>query len=549
MDRFGDLVGRHYHLFDYVGAPDAERVIIMMGSAIGATEETVRALLEDGEKVGLLKVRLYRPFDVARLPGGLAGHRARHRRARPHQGAGRPGRAAVPGRAHRRDRGGDDGVPAPGGPAPDHRRPLRAVLQGVHPGDGQGRLRRVGGGLTQAPLHRGHRRRRHPPEPGLRPRLAPQGRSRGAGRVLRPGCRRHGGGQQELGEDHRREHLDVRPGVLRLRLQEVGVDDGLPPALRPASDRGLLPDRAGLVRRLSRLRPAREGRRSRLCGTGGDLPAQQPLPGGGGLGATAGRDPAADHRQETGVLRGRRLRRGRGRRPGAPGQHGPADLLLRPHRDPARRRGHRRDQGLHQEELRPSRRSGAAAELRRGRWRPGCPASHRSPGRGAGRGAPADPRPGRCPRVRAQRHRRDHRRAGGPAAGERLPGRRHLPDGHHQVREALDRPGDPHLGSRHLHRLRPLRPGVPSRRHPHQVLRPGGPRAGSGGVSFPGPQGQGVPRHPAHRAGGSRRLHRLRRLREHLPGQVQGGGEAQGHQHGAQGPAPGAASGSASTSS
>ncbi|MBM3696694.1 MAG: pyruvate:ferredoxin (flavodoxin) oxidoreductase, partial [Actinobacteria bacterium] len=65
MDRFGALVGRRYHLFDYVGAPDADRVIVMMGSAIGAAEETVRTLLAAGEKVGLLKVRLYRPFDAA----------------------------------------------------------------------------------------------------------------------------------------------------------------------------------------------------------------------------------------------------------------------------------------------------------------------------------------------------------------------------------------------------------------------------------------------------------------------------------------------------
>jgi len=49
MDRFGALVGRHYHLFDYVGDPEAERVIILIGSAIGATEETVRSLRADGE--------------------------------------------------------------------------------------------------------------------------------------------------------------------------------------------------------------------------------------------------------------------------------------------------------------------------------------------------------------------------------------------------------------------------------------------------------------------------------------------------------------------
>src|SRR4029079_12001796 len=62
MNRFAALTGRSYQLFDYVGAPDAQRVIMMMGSGAGAVEETVEALQRRGEKVGLLKVRLYRPF-------------------------------------------------------------------------------------------------------------------------------------------------------------------------------------------------------------------------------------------------------------------------------------------------------------------------------------------------------------------------------------------------------------------------------------------------------------------------------------------------------
>ena len=64
MKQFGELTGRQYDLFQYVGAPDADRVIVMMGSGIGATEEAVAKLVAAGEKVGLLKVRLYRPFDV-----------------------------------------------------------------------------------------------------------------------------------------------------------------------------------------------------------------------------------------------------------------------------------------------------------------------------------------------------------------------------------------------------------------------------------------------------------------------------------------------------
>ncbi len=67
MDKFAKLTGRQYRLYEYVGAPDAERVIVLMGSGIGAAEECVQELLQRGEKVGLVKVRLYRPFDVAKF--------------------------------------------------------------------------------------------------------------------------------------------------------------------------------------------------------------------------------------------------------------------------------------------------------------------------------------------------------------------------------------------------------------------------------------------------------------------------------------------------
>ena len=73
MDRFAELTGRHYKLFDYIGAEDAERVIVLMGSGCGAAEETVEQLVANGEKVGLLKVRLFRPFSpellLAAIPG------------------------------------------------------------------------------------------------------------------------------------------------------------------------------------------------------------------------------------------------------------------------------------------------------------------------------------------------------------------------------------------------------------------------------------------------------------------------------------------------
>jgi pyruvate-ferredoxin/flavodoxin oxidoreductase len=64
MDRLAALTGRSYHLFDYVGAPDAERVLVLMGSAAETAQETVSVLVAQGEKVGVVKVRLFRPFSV-----------------------------------------------------------------------------------------------------------------------------------------------------------------------------------------------------------------------------------------------------------------------------------------------------------------------------------------------------------------------------------------------------------------------------------------------------------------------------------------------------
>ena len=64
MDRFAAQTGRAYHLFDYYGAADAERVIVIMGSGAEAAEEAVDVLNKQGGKLGLLKVRLYRPFDA-----------------------------------------------------------------------------------------------------------------------------------------------------------------------------------------------------------------------------------------------------------------------------------------------------------------------------------------------------------------------------------------------------------------------------------------------------------------------------------------------------
>jgi pyruvate-ferredoxin/flavodoxin oxidoreductase len=71
MDRFAENTGRAYHLFDYTGAADAERVVVMMASGAETAHECVEALCARGEKVGLLRVRLFRPFSIGDFVGAL----------------------------------------------------------------------------------------------------------------------------------------------------------------------------------------------------------------------------------------------------------------------------------------------------------------------------------------------------------------------------------------------------------------------------------------------------------------------------------------------
>ena len=71
MDKFATITGRHYHLFDYAGDPDATHVIVMMTSGAETAEETVKYLQAKGEKVGVVTVRLYRPFSTKHLMAAL----------------------------------------------------------------------------------------------------------------------------------------------------------------------------------------------------------------------------------------------------------------------------------------------------------------------------------------------------------------------------------------------------------------------------------------------------------------------------------------------
>ena len=262
--------GRRYQLFDYVGHPEAERVLVLMGSGAEVAHETVDWLVaarREGRRAegAPLPAVLGRRTSSPALPRDRAGHRG----ARPHQGAGRARRAALPRRGHRAARGARrEPEPARRAGAARGRRPLRAVARRSSP---RRMVKAVFDELAQRrapaqPLHRRHRRRRHPHlaplRPGLRHRL---GRAR-ARRLLRARRRRHGGRQQELDQDHRRGDGQRRPGLLRLRLEEVGRHHDLAPALRPAADPLHLPDPQGELRGLPPVRLPREVRRARARG-------------------------------------------------------------------------------------------------------------------------------------------------------------------------------------------------------------------------------------------------------------------------------------------
>ena len=161
MDGFAKLTGRQYQLFDYFGHPEAERVIVIMGSGAETADETVEWAMAKGEKVGVLKVRLFRPFSIKHFARRPADDRQDPGGAGPQQGARRLGEPlyldVVTGAAAKPPMKASAGRRG----APGHRRPLRALQQGIHPRHGQGRLRRDGRDKPKQPLHRGHHGRRH----------------------------------------------------------------------------------------------------------------------------------------------------------------------------------------------------------------------------------------------------------------------------------------------------------------------------------------------------------------------------------------------------
>ena len=161
-----------------------------------------------------------------------------HLRTRPHEGAGSQRRSALYGcrRGVRHLQG--DPLRAQ---AAHYRRPLRSFVERYYAGTNAGRFRQPEGERTQESVHGGHRGRRDVPFAARR-RGDFAGEARYVrGSLLRTGRRRYGGGQQELDQDHRRHDRQILPGLLCLRLQEVGRLYGFAPALRRQADHLALP--------------------------------------------------------------------------------------------------------------------------------------------------------------------------------------------------------------------------------------------------------------------------------------------------------------------
>ena len=242
MGKVNAKLGTDYQLFNYYGAADADRVIIAMGSICDVAEEVIDYLNAHGEKVGLLKVRLYRPFRADKMLSAI------------------PATATKIAVLDRTKEPGSQGEPL--------------YLDVVTAFANAGRQATIIGGRY------GLGSKDTPPKSVFAvyeelAKDAPKhqftiGIVHHRVQVLGSGRRRHRGRQQELHQDHRRPHRQVRPGLLPVRLQEDRRRDHQPPALRRQAHQEPLLHQQGRLRGLPRARlhhqglphgPRREGRR------------------------------------------------------------------------------------------------------------------------------------------------------------------------------------------------------------------------------------------------------------------------------------------------
>ena len=340
----------------------------------------------------------------------------------------------------------------------------------------EGGLRRPGRRTAPQPLHGRHRRRRQPHQPAGRPGVLDRRRRTCAPSSTGSGSDGTVGANKNTVKIVGEEHGPLRPGLLRLRLEEVGLDDGR----RTCASARRRSARTYLIERADVRRPATSSASSSgwtslgVADPGATVPAEQPVRPRRGLGPPARRGAAGDPRAGPGVWLDRRVRAWR-RDAGLGGRINTVmqTCFFALSGVLPRERGHRRASRTR------SRRPTASGDER------SCERNFAGDRRGARRapaGAPSPveatsairrrpPVPGRGARLRPAGHRDDARGRGRPAAGERPAGGRHVPHGDLTVGEARHRPRDPDLGSVDLHRLRQVRDRLPARRHPDEGLR------------------------------------------------------------------------------
>ena len=232
------------------------------------------------------------------------------------------------------------------------------------PGMVAGRVRGARARAAAAPVHRRHHRRRLRDEPRLRRVAGHRAGRHGPRGLLRARVGRNGRREQEHDQDPGRRGEPARPGLLRLRLEEVGLADRVAPALRAAADPGAVPRAARELRRLPPVRAARSGRRARPGGARRDVAAQLPARAGRGLGCAAAARPGADPRQGHRRLRDRR----RPDRPRGRASPGGSTSCCRPasSRSPACCRATSRSPRSRRRSRRPT--AGAAPRWSRSNW-------------------------------------------------------------------------------------------------------------------------------------------------------------------------------------
>jgi pyruvate-ferredoxin/flavodoxin oxidoreductase len=365
MDKFARLVGRQYGLFDYVGAPDAERVVIMMGSGAEVAHEAVEYLAARGEKVGLLKVRLYQPFSIEHFLGALP---ATARKLAVLDRTKEPGTLGEPlymsvitalaeaGQLDRKVVGGRYGLSSKeftpamvkavfdnlAGPMKNHftvginddvthtSLPVDASFSTEEPGTVRAMFFGLGADGTV-------------------------GANKNSVKII--GEETENFAQGYFVYDSKKSGT-ITTSHLRFGAKPIRSSYLITQANFVACHQ------FSFLERVDMLKAAEPGAVFLLNSPFGPDDAE------------------ANHRQEAPVLRHRRLRGGQGKRHGRAHQHHHADLLFRHQRRAAARGSHRRHQGHHQEDLRPPGRRRGAEELRRGG--PGARPHARSEGAGGG---------------------------------------------------------------------------------------------------------------------------------------------------------------------